>query len=115
MQVVGTILSGLLVFRHLHFRRPERKLPLYLATVEAIVEIYIVPAADPQITRYITIEMNARKIHAAHVRTVRENASEARSGTFLTIRGQWTDHRLSSRKRVASTWRILSRGCLGSN
>jgi hypothetical protein len=57
----------------------QGKFPLYLATVETIVEVNVVPAANPQITGHVIIEMMARKVHAAHVRTMGENAREARS------------------------------------
>ncbi len=66
-------------WRRFHLRGRERKPPLNLATVETIVELYVVPAANPQITGQVTMEMMACKVHAAHVRTVCENATEARS------------------------------------
>jgi alkylhydroperoxidase family enzyme len=63
--------------RRFHLRGRQRKLPLYLATVETVIELYVVPAANPQIAGHVTMEMTACKVHAAHVRTVCENASKA--------------------------------------
>ena len=45
----------------------QGKLPLDLATVETIAEMKVVPAANPQVTGHVIIEMMARKVHAAHV------------------------------------------------
>jgi len=41
--------------------------------------MYVVPAADPKITGHVIMEMMAREVHTAHIRTVGENPSEARS------------------------------------
>ena len=65
--------------RLLHPCRRQRELPLDLAAVEAVVELHVVPAANSQVSGNVVIEMTARKVHAAHVRTVRENVGEARA------------------------------------
>jgi hypothetical protein len=59
-----------------HLRGRQRKPPLNLATVEAVEEVYVIPAANPQITGHITVLVAACEIHAAHVRTTGENESE---------------------------------------
>ncbi len=65
--------------RLLHPCHRQRELPLDLAAVEAVVELYVVPAANAQVGRNVVMQMTARKVHAAHVRAVRENAGEARA------------------------------------
>jgi hypothetical protein len=57
----------------------QRELALDLAAVKAIVELYVVPAADAQVAGNVVMQMTARKVHAAQVRTVRENAGQARA------------------------------------
>jgi hypothetical protein len=52
---------------------------LNLATVQTIGELYVVSAADPQVTRHITGFVAAHEIHAAHIRTMGEDASEAKA------------------------------------
>src|SRR5216684_2255507 len=66
-------------WRLLHPCRRQRELPLDLAAVEAVVELHVVTAANSQVSGNVVIEMTARKVHAAHVRTVRENVGEARA------------------------------------
>jgi hypothetical protein len=68
-----------MVPRFLHLRGRQRKLALNLATVQTIGELYIVSAADPQITGHITVLVAAREIDAAHVRAMGENAGEAKA------------------------------------
>lgn len=63
----------------LHLCSRQRKLSLNLATVEAISEVDVIPTANPQIAGHITVFMAACKIHAAHVRTMGKNASEAKA------------------------------------
>jgi hypothetical protein len=63
----------------LHLRGRQRKLSLNLATVQTIGELYVVPAADPQGTGHITMFVAPSEIHAAHVRTMSQNASEAKA------------------------------------
>ena len=60
----------------LHPCRRKRELPLNLAAVEAVVELHVVPAANPQVAGDVVVMMTARQVHAAHVRTVREDAGE---------------------------------------
>ena len=52
---------------------------LDLAAVETVVELHVVPAADPKITGHVVMQMMARKVHAAHVRAVRKDAGNART------------------------------------
>ena len=58
---------------------------LDLAAVEAVVELHVVPAADPQVAGDVAVQMMARQVHAAHVRTVREDAGQARSWSIAGI------------------------------
>jgi hypothetical protein len=67
-----------------HLCARQRKLALNLATVKTIGELYVVPAADPQTTRHVTVLMAACEVHAAHIRTMCEDASEAKARTTLT-------------------------------
>jgi hypothetical protein len=62
-----------------HLCARQRKLALNLATVQTIDELYVVPAADPQTTRHVTGLMAACEVHAAHIRTMCEDASEAKA------------------------------------
>jgi hypothetical protein len=60
-------------------RGGKRKLPLDLAAVKTIGELHVVLAANPKITGHITMFVAAGEIHAAHVRTMGENAGEAKA------------------------------------
>ena len=50
-----------------------------LATVQTMGELYVVSAANPQITGHITVLVLACEIHTAHVRTMSQNASETKA------------------------------------
>ena len=50
-----------------------------LDTVQTIGELYIVPAANPQVTGHITVLVATGEIHAAHIRTMGEDVSEAKA------------------------------------
>ena len=63
----------------LHLRGRQRELSLNLATVQTIGELYVVSAADPQVTGHIPVLVAACEIDAAHVRTMGENAGEAKA------------------------------------
>ena len=50
-----------------------------LATVQTIGELYVISAADPQVTGHIPVLVAACEIDAAHVRAMGENAGEAKA------------------------------------
>jgi hypothetical protein len=81
--------------RFLHRWHRQRKVALILAAVETVVEMHVVVAADSQIARHVAMQMTARKIHAAHVRTARENPGQSRAWASLASSRHRTPHNRS--------------------
>jgi hypothetical protein len=80
---MNPVLSGValnsIAASFLHPCGQNRKPSLNLATVKTIGELYVVPAANSQIAGHVTVLVAASEIDAAHVRTMGENAGEAKA------------------------------------
>jgi hypothetical protein len=64
----------------------QRERALNLAAVEAVPELHVVPAPDPQVAGDVAVLVLATQVDAAHVRTARQDVGEAGSPAPLARR-----------------------------